>query len=182
MIAWLAQLFNRDRRGVLVTPQPARLLLTSVVIEGLRAALLPSQQRQHEGVAYLLGRTDGSVTLAVAVFLPDARTTFGSFQVSPRAMIGCMQAAARCELQVVAQVHTHPGEAYHSDGDVDGAKIRYPGYVSLVLPEYGVHLPSLTGAAAYLWDASRGWIELAHDDVIVIPPGAPWTKDTFMIS
>lgn len=176
---WLKRVLGRKPKSIPIVPQPAKLLVTTDALDDLRAALVRSQQRGHEGIAYLLGRTDGAVTLAAAVFAPEARTTAGSFHVSPRSMVSCMQAAARFELQVVAQVHTHPGQAYHSDGDVEGAKIRYPGYASLVLPEYGRHLPSLAGAAGYLWQKTHGWIELSDDDIIIIPAGGPWTSNNF---
>ena len=183
MIGWIQRLLGGKLRNIKVLPSPAKLLLTAEALESLMATLARSQQLRHEGVAYLLGRTDGTVTLAVAVFAPQAQTTPGSFNVPPRAMVSCMQAAGRFDLQVVAQVHTHPGEAYHSDGDVEGAKIRYPGYVSLVLPEYGRHLPSLAGAATYLWRKSPGWIELSKDDINIIPSGKqPWTSSSFTSS
>jgi len=179
---WLTWLLRIKPKTPRTGPQPVRLVLTADTVNGLMVALAHSKQQRHEGVAYLLGRTDGAVTLAVTVFAPEARTTSGSFHVTPRAMVACMQTAARFDLQVVAQVHTHPGRAYHSDGDVEGAKIRYPGYASLVLPGYGRDLPSLAGAAAYLWQKERGWIELSEDDIIIIPGGGPWTSKSFTIS
>lgn len=183
MIAnWSERLLGRGPKRVAITPQPARLLVTANALDDLAAALAKSQQQRHEGVAYLLGRTDGAITLAIAVFAPEARTTAGSFHVSPRAMVACMQAAAQFELQVVAQVHTHPGQAFHSDGDVEGAKIRYPGYVSLVLPEFGRHLPSLAGAAAYQWQKPHGWVALSDDDTIIISKIGPWTRTSFTSS
>jgi proteasome lid subunit RPN8/RPN11 len=176
---WLKRVLGGKPNSIVIAPQPAKLLVTTDVLNGLIAALVRSQQQQHEGIVYLLGRTDGAVTLAIAVFAPEARTTEGSFLVSPRAMVSCMQAAARFELQVVAQVHTHPCQAYHSNGDIEGAKIRYPGYASLVLPEYGRHLPSLVGAAAYLWQKPHGWVELSDADIIIIAGGGPWTSNSF---
>lgn len=179
MIAeWLKRISGR-RNHAPIMPAPAKFLCTAGALAGLVSALARSREQRHEGVAYLLGRSDGTVTLAVAVFAPEALTTSGSFHVPTRAMVSCMRTAARFELQVVGQVHTHPGRAYHSDGDVEGAKIRYPGYVSLVLPEYGRHLPSLLGAAAYLWQKPRGWIELAGDDIVTIPESGPWTRSSF---
>ncbi|KWV60496.1 hypothetical protein AS156_29405 [Bradyrhizobium macuxiense] len=179
---WLKRFLGRKPKSIpTITLQPAKLLVTAGALDGLTAALVGSQRQRQEGIAYLLGRTDGAVTLAVAVFAPEAQTTAGSFHVPTRAMVPCMQAAARFELQVVAQVHTHPGQAYHSDGDVDGAKIRYPGYASLVLPDYGRHLPSLAGSAAYFWQKSNGWMVLSDDDIIIIPGNGPWTSSSSMI-
>ena len=67
-----------------------------------------------------------------------------------------VRAAVDRGLQVVGQVHTHPGDAYHSDGDNAGARIAFTGYVSIVLPDYGRDLPALTRAAAYSSRRARG--------------------------
>jgi proteasome lid subunit RPN8/RPN11 len=134
----------------------------------MKVSLAPAQRNRHEGVAYLLGRTDGLVTLAVTVFQPEATTTRGSFHVESRAMAPCVRAAVNLELQVVAQVHTHPGRAYHSDGDVEGARIRYAGYVSIVLPDYGRRLPSLNEAAIYMSTQTNQWTELTAEEVKIV--------------
>lgn len=38
-----------------------------------------------------------------------------------------------------------------SDGDLKGMRVRYPGYVSIVLPDYGAQLPSLSQAHVLMW-------------------------------
>jgi proteasome lid subunit RPN8/RPN11 len=84
-----------------------------------------------------------------------------------------VRAATNLGLQVVAQVHTHPSIAYHSDGDVEGARIRYPGYGSIVLPDYGRSLPRLDDAAVYFFDMANTWVQLEPKEVIVIPERVP---------
>ena len=168
----LAKPHYQQRAG----PARPRLLLTVSCIEGLQVCLWPERRKGHEGIAYLFGQTDGTVTLAVSAFRPEARTTPGSFFVEPRAMARGVRAAADLSLQVVAQVHTHPHAAYHSDGDVEGARIRYAGYASIVLPNYGRHLPHLDGAAAFVFGAAGTWLELTPEEVIVIPERVPWTR------
>ena len=149
---------------------PARpmLLMTSACVEGLITCLAPERKRGHEGIAYLLGRTDGTVTLGVTAFRPESKTSPSSFYVAPRPMAQCIRTATNLGLQIVAQVHTHPGAAYHSYGDVEGARIRYAGYASIVLPEYGRSLPSFDDAAIYLSSQSDVWIELNPDEVMII--------------
>ncbi len=173
--AWLRR-WLKPTPALRTHPRRPKIIMTRTCLDALTEALRPSLERRHEGVAYLLGRTDGIVTLATTVFAPAARTTSGSFHVDARSMAVCMQAAGAHELQIVAQVHTHPGQAYHSDGDVDGARIRYPGYASIVIPDYGVHLPQLDGIAAYLWREGVGWQMLGANDVIIIPGAGPWTR------
>jgi proteasome lid subunit RPN8/RPN11 len=140
----------------------------------VRAGLAPEVRRGHEGIVYVLGRTDGFVTLAVAVFRPQARTTPGSFYVSADAMAPCVTAASSLNLQVVGQIHSHPGQAYHSGGDVEGARIRYMGYASIVVPNYGRSLPDLNGVTAYMWRTGE-WRLLTDADLVIIPGAGPWT-------
>jgi proteasome lid subunit RPN8/RPN11 len=146
-----------------------KLLLTEACLAGLQDCLAPEMCQGHEGIAYLFGRTDGEITLAVTAFRPEAQTTPGSFLVEPPAMARGVRSAVNLSLQVVAQVHTHPSMAYHSDGDVEGARIRYPGYSSIVLPDYGRSLPRLDDAAAYFFDRSNTWVQLESNEVVVIP-------------
>lgn len=174
---WIKDFFKPPVAQPRITARVPKLLLTQACLEAIGAGLEPEVRKGHEGIVYLLGRTDGVTALATTVFRPEAITTPGSFRVEPQAMAACVQAAAQYEMQVVGQLHTHPGDAYHSEGDVEGARIRYLGYASVVLPDYGRRLPSLAGAAAYLW-ASSGWKQLAADDVIIIPVSGPWTSRT----
>lgn len=161
--------FGKPRYSPPVQVPNPKLLISAECIEGLRDCLSPALLKGHEGIAYLLGRTDGNVTLAVSVFRPEAQTTPGSFFVDPRAMARCVRTAANLKLQVVAQVHTHPGAAYHSDGDVEGARIRYAGYASIVLPDYGRWLPKLKGAAIFIMAQNDEWVELAAEEIVIIP-------------
>jgi len=172
---WLRRWFRRAPVARTDSPHP-KVLITSECVEALIRALRPSFERRHEGVAYLLGRTDGIVTLCITAFVPVARTTSGSFHVDARAMAAWMQTAGMYELQIVAQVHTHPGQAWHTDGDVEGARIRYPGFASIVIPDYGARLPMLDGAAVYLWSVAEGWRTLDLSDLIIIPGAGSWTK------
>jgi proteasome lid subunit RPN8/RPN11 len=143
--------------------------MTEACLNHVRAGLAPEIHKGHEGIVYLLGRTDGTVTLAVSVFRPEAETTRGSFFVDSRAMAVGVRAAARFGLQIVAQVHTHPIAAFHSDGDIEGARIRYAGYSSLVIPAYGRNLPSLDGVAAYMFVRDERWVPLGSSDLLIIP-------------
>lgn len=40
------------------------------------------------------------------------------------------------ELKLVAQVHTHPGPAFHSERDDRGPAIHTPGFISVVVPNF----------------------------------------------
>jgi proteasome lid subunit RPN8/RPN11 len=130
---------------------PARLVLTTASLSAMRACMAPEIAMGHEGIAYLLGQTNGTTTIVIGAIRPDSQTTKGSFNVSSIAMARVVRKASNAGLEVVGQIHTHPCEAYHSGGDEDGARIAYNGYTSIVIPDYGHQLPSLAGAAIYFY-------------------------------
>lgn len=169
MLDRIARMFRRRPSYRPGPPPPPRVVLTEPCIAALSECMEPEIRRGHEGVAYVLGQTDGTVTLAVAAVRPQASTTRGSFSVTAAAMAQVVRAATRTGLQVVGQVHTHPGKAYHSDGDVEGARIVYGGFVSIVLPDYGRRLPALDGAAVYMFRGEGGFTEIAPGRVGTIP-------------
>jgi proteasome lid subunit RPN8/RPN11 len=173
---WLQRLFSPRPAAYrpVAAPQPRRIVMTAACVSALRPALAPDTARGHEGIVYLLGQTDGFTSIALSVFRPQARTTQGSFNVDTGAMRLVIEAANAHGLQVVGQLHTHPGEAFHSEGDVAGALIRFGGFISIVLPEFGRHLPDFTAAAIYMFSGSdRRWVDLAATDVSVLPERLP---------
>lgn len=113
--------------------------------------LRESGQRGHEGIVYFAGLTDGATSVALYAVLPGAASTSASVDVSALELGKIIRSASEAGLQVVGQLHTHPGLAYHSPGDLTGMRIRFPGYFSIVVPDYGVGLPSLRNSHALMW-------------------------------
>ena len=169
MLENLKSLFARRPRYKAGPPPRPRLVISQSCIDALVTCLTPEIRGRHEGITYLFGQSDGMTTVALAAIRPDAQVTRTSFIVSSPAMAKVVRAAVDRGLQVVGQVHTHPGDAYHSDGDDDGARIAFTGYASVVLPDYGRHLPALTQAAAYFFQAGMGFVPLDASCVIIVP-------------
>ncbi|HNP37743.1 MAG TPA: Mov34/MPN/PAD-1 family protein [Woeseiaceae bacterium] len=165
----IKRMFGRQQTYKPGPAPPPRVVLTESSIDALSECVDSERRRHHEGIAYLLGQTDGTTTIVVAAIRPEATTTRGSFSVSAVAMAQVVRTATKAGLQVVGQVHTHPGEAYHSDGDVEGARIVYRGFVSIVLPDYGRWLPALDGAACYIFRGDAGFVEIALDNIGIVP-------------
>jgi len=173
MLGWLKRLIapKRPTYRIVEEPDSPRLVFARSCYDGLLAALAPATARRHEGVALLLGRGDGAAKVALHCVRPVATTSAGSFQISAAEMARVVGVAARLDLEIVGQVHTHPGAAYHSPGDEEGARIRYDGYISLVIPDYGVHLPRLHQAAVYSFSSEGGWQPMPLDAVQIVEPG-----------
>ena len=130
------------------------VVMTTKCRDRIPTQLRGSIQQWHEGIIYFIGLTTGTTTLALSGVVPRAASTPGSVDVAPLEVGKIVRAAAESGLQVVGQLHTHPGDAYHSQGDLAGMRIRYPGYFSIVVPKYGTQLTSFHEAHTLMWTAS----------------------------
>jgi len=151
----------------LVHLRTRRCVVAREVWSRLIEVLSASRARDHEGVTYFIGQTNGAVTAVLASVNVLSRSAVGSFRVPANEMRRVVDAANNLGLQVVGQLHTHPEEAFHSAGDAMGAQIKYDGYVSIVVPFYGHGLPSLVGVKSYMFDGKRErFVEIANPDIL----------------
>lgn len=166
MISLFRAIIGKPKIKILETPR--RLVLTAQCVDELETALAPARARRHEGVALLFGLAGDEATLAVASIAPDAETSPGHFFVGKPAMATAIRAAADLGLAVIGQAHTHPKHAHHSEGDIQGLHICYPGFTSLVFPDYGARLPSFNGADILLYGRKKRWARLEPKDVVLM--------------
>ncbi len=64
------------------------------------------------------------------------------------------------QLMLIAQLHSHPGAAYHSETDDNYAVATNIGCFSLVIPDFAVRPFSLEECAVYRLRASGSWDEV----------------------
>lgn len=65
--------------------------------------------------------------------------------------------------RLIAQVHSHPSEAYHSETDDTYAIVTTEGGFSLVVPDFGRAPADPASWAVYRLTGAR-WTELSHDE------------------
>lgn len=116
---------------------PSLYLPEEVVADVERLLRTYHEEEEHEGVVYLGGlEVDGSAVALIALS-PAAETTNGSFRTHLEANTAVVGTLGKFGLTLIGQVHSHPGEwVDHSDGDDQGALVRFRGYWSLVAPGY----------------------------------------------
>ncbi|WP_435068473.1 Mov34/MPN/PAD-1 family protein [Haloplanus sp. C73] len=123
--------------------KPPGLLVTEEVCRETRRGLRshsPSHE-DHEGVVYWAGQSlpDESTRVALTVIVPEATTSPGSYDISPVANAAVIDAIHDHDLELVATVHSHPGErTSHSELDSEAAQLPHEGYFSIVVPNYAV--------------------------------------------
>jgi hypothetical protein len=118
---------------------PTRILQRSV--EHLRAC----GRGRTECVVYWLGPLDHPDTID-EVLHPAHTATAGGYDVDGRWLNQRWLRLARERRELRAQVHTHPGAAYHSSRDDAMAALQTEGFLSLVIPDFALGGDPLTGA------------------------------------
>jgi hypothetical protein len=117
---------------------PARILQRS--LEHLRAC----GRGRAECIVYWLGPLDHPDTIDEVIH-PAHTATAGGYDVDGRWLNQLWLRLARDRLELRAQVHTHPGAAYHSSRDDAMAALQTEGFLSLVIPNFAFGEP-LKGA------------------------------------
>ncbi len=122
---------------------------------------------RRECVAYWLGPADTPEEVDEVIH-PIHTSMGGGYQIDDQWLTTFWFALARRRRSVRVQVHTHPREAFHSSTDDAWALIDTPGFLSLVIPQYGLGPVGLD--RAYLAERTgRGWHEVAvstHLDIL----------------
>lgn len=119
-----------------VTPS---IWLTTGLLDHTTAVLCTSggAGEAHEGIAYWAGHRVGLETFVTTCIAPDATTTWGSFDTSARTNASVVMYLASAGLELIGQVHSHPGNRVdHSKGDDERALMPFDGFLSLVVPHY----------------------------------------------
>ncbi|MER9548330.1 Mov34/MPN/PAD-1 family protein [Mesorhizobium sp. M0322] len=61
-------------------------------------------------------------------------------------------------LRILAQIHSHPADAYHSDTDDENALATAVGSLSLVVPDFARGPVNLSQTAVYRLDRAGDWV------------------------
>jgi hypothetical protein len=112
------------------------LALPAPILEDTLGRLREGGRLRHERVAlWLAPAVAGAATLR-EVYEPHQETAKDYFHLPSESLRALMFRLRAGRLKVAAQIHTHPGEAFHSKADAKWAIVRHVGALSLVLPRF----------------------------------------------
>lgn len=97
----------------------------------------------------------------VEVYEPDQVAEADRFRLPPSSMRCLMDHLRVTRRRIVAQIHTHPGRAFHSEVDAEWAIVRHVGALSLVLPWFAATITPqsfLDEVATYEYSHTGDWI------------------------
>jgi hypothetical protein len=96
------------------------------------------------------------------------RSPFG-YRVDDTWLTEFWKRLAASKRRIRAQIHTHPGQAFHSAIDDHWPIVSQAGFVSVVIPDFAAGEPSLDGAWVGCLQADGKWLRLASAAEAIIP-------------
>lgn len=123
-----------------------------------------------------LGRRDLGIEQVVEVHRPDQRVRLDLFHIQPESMRVLMAKLREQRLHILAQVHSHPGKAFHSDADNEWAIVRHRGALSFVIPHFGRECSSATfldDVAVFQLNDRDLWLAVESYSVVEIQHAIP---------
>lgn len=121
-----------------------------------------------EGLVLWVGEVEGERAVVDDVWVPRQRPIRSEqgvgYFVESDVLFELNRQLAASKRRLIAQIHSHPGEAYHSETDDAYAIVTTEGGFSLVVPDFGQAPANPTSWAVYrLTDAQ--WTELSRAEV-----------------
>lgn len=123
--------------------------------------------RGCETAVLWLARYEAPETIT-EVYRPEQVVAADYFHISPLAMRRMMKHLRGQRMLIAAQVHSHPGRAYHSLADDRWAVVRHEGALSIVLPNFAQGITTrnfLNASAIYRLSSDNTWDPVAGAQV-----------------
>jgi len=146
------------------------------VVSATLASLQEAGREERERVVLWLGmrQADRSIIVSEA-FAPEQRAESDFFQIPRASIVAVFDRLREKGGMIAAQVHSHPGPAFHSAADDRWAIVRHLHAFSLVVPDFALTTETntfLSTTAVFRLSEANEWVELAPplaaEQVVVI--------------
>jgi hypothetical protein len=130
------------------------------------AILQKGGQEGTECVVLWLAQVSGARIRVQEVYSPVHRAKSDMFWITEAGMDELKARLRETHTMVAAQVHTHPGRAFHSEADDRWAIVRHEGALSIVLPRFALETSVLTfdrDVKVYRLNEDDRWCQIGPD-------------------
>lgn len=143
-----------------------RVALSSSILRDSAGALQELSAGCRESVVLWIGTRGASEAVVKRILVPPQAATADHFDVSLAARLEIIRNLASTGDTLVAQLHTHPGSAFHSPVDDRIAIPRHTGALSIVIPGFAIGWDGNLPATSVNEHLGRGvWRELTAAEV-----------------
>ena len=138
-------------------------------IESVYREFQETGEEGYERLALFAGNKNGPVFTVTNLIFPTQHLTKGprgvSFYVNGIELERISGWLYENSCHLIAQVHSHPGEAYHSEADDELAIVTATGGISIVVPDYGNSDTCFSNSAFYRLLPGSGWTEQSQEQI-----------------
>jgi hypothetical protein len=144
---------------------PGALLVVPAEIWQRTLAMLRDYGRERsEGLVFWGGVVNAPGAYVTGLYLPRHAADGAHAMLTAEQSRWLLRSLRSRDEKLLAQVHSHPGTAYHSPGDNDGATSFHDGFISIVVPQFARGEPDL-GRCAVFEFAGGAFAELAQREI-----------------
>lgn len=131
-------------------------------------ALRSAGRDYNEGVVLWLTLSLREPVHITDLYVPENSSSALHFAISPGAMRDVMRHLRRTRQYVAAQMHSHPGRAFHSERDDEQAIVRHEGALSIVVPRFADRVTTQNAerlCAFYTLTADDAWVRIPRESL-----------------
>ncbi len=140
-----------------------RVFVPSLVIDHTELVLRQAGVQGHEGFALWAGTLAGGDAHIATLVVPNATTDAWHGQITPETTAAVLTALDERDLVPVVQLHSHPRRAFLSETDAIRPLVAVPGFISIVIPDFGfVDLADVGPWSAHEYVSHGQWRELGR--------------------
>lgn len=120
---------------------------------------------ENESHAIWVGSEKDNRFRILDVWFPEQTNTFVSYEVSEEEEYRINVELNKQGLTIISQIHTHPGNAFHSETDDDWPTVVLPGSLSVVIPNFGfIEIDDLDSWEVYQYNG-EDWKHVSKTEV-----------------
>lgn len=145
--------------------------IVQINIEGIErtlAILKQAGEKKIECVVLWLANKQNGLLHVQSIYRPQQIAEVDIFRIPQESVSALLTHLRQNKLMVAAQVHTHPGRAFHSAADDKWAIIRHEGGLSLVIPSFATTTTPanfVRNSSVFRLSESNHWNEIPATDV-----------------
>ena len=136
----------------------------TILIRTLQILKAAGRSKKERGVLWLADLTKPGVV--VEAYEPAQKTSKVLFWLPPESMRKLMGHLKEAKRMIVAQIHSHPAQAFHSETDDNHSVIGHAGALSVVIPYFakGINSENFTESSAFFYLLRSGeWTEASEE-------------------
>lgn len=162
------QLNKTEKNGSHIKAKPSfisQYKITNEVIQETIMIMKEEGNHNKEGLVFWSGDIDANIAVIKTVISPEVESTLISAQVNDDGLAYIRKTLKNNNEFLFAQVHSHPGSAFHSIED-ETESISYKiGFISIVIPNFGMHMKDLPECCIYEHIGESFWVELDEETI-----------------